>query len=67
MKSLKTIAMALLIAAGAANLHGCATAAGAALGGVAGHAIGGSTAATLGGAAIGGVIGHEVDEDNRYR
>jgi osmotically inducible lipoprotein OsmB len=35
--------------------------AGAALGGVAGHAItGGSTLGTVGGAAVGGVIGNEV-------
>lgn len=36
------------------------TAAGAAIGGVAGNVLtGGSTAGTIGGAAVGGVIGHE--------
>lgn len=52
----------------AASLTGCSslsrtqrnTAAGAAIGGVAGYAIGGSTGATLGGAALGGVIGSQV-------
>ncbi|HDL3313855.1 TPA: glycine zipper 2TM domain-containing protein [Mannheimia haemolytica] len=36
------------------------TAIGAAIGGVAGHAIGESTSATLGGAALGGVIGSQI-------
>jgi osmotically inducible lipoprotein OsmB len=36
------------------------TAAGAAIGGVAGNVLGGSAASTIGGAAVGGVIGHEV-------
>ena len=39
------------------------TAAGAAIGGVAGAVLtGGSTFGTVGGAAIGGIIGHGVDE-----
>lgn len=36
------------------------TAIGAAIGGVAGNVIGGSTEATLGGAALGGVIGSQI-------
>ena len=40
------------------------TAAGAAIGGVAGSVLsGGSTAATVGGAAVGGVIGNQVSKD----
>ena len=35
--------------------------AGAAIGGAAGHLIGGNTASTLGGAALGGVIGSQVN------
>jgi len=49
-------------------LTGCAgmthqqksTAAGAAIGGVAGNVLGGGTVGTLGGAAVGGVIGNQV-------
>lgn len=38
------------------------TAGGAVIGGMAGHAIGGSTAATIGGAVVGGVIGNQVSK-----
>jgi osmotically inducible lipoprotein OsmB len=42
------------------------TAAGAAIGGVAGAVLtGGSTAGTVGGAAVGGVIGNQVDTDKK--
>ncbi len=59
----------------AASLTGCAglsqrdtrVLGGAAIGGVAGNAIGHSTAATIGGAAIGGLIGNEVDRRDRER
>jgi osmotically inducible lipoprotein OsmB len=55
---------------GSLGLTGCGTTnetlgtvGGAALGGAAGHAIGGGSAlGTIGGAAVGGVIGHEVGE-----
>jgi osmotically inducible lipoprotein OsmB len=61
---------AVVFAFGLTALAGCGTtnenlgtAGGAALGGVAGHALGhGSTAATVGGAAVGGIIGHEVGD-----
>ena len=51
-----------------ASLVGCSgmtrqqqnMAVGAAVGGVAGHAIGGNTGSTLGGAALGGVIGSQI-------
>ena len=39
------------------------TAGGAVLGGLAGHALGGSTAATIGGAVVGGVIGNQVGKN----
>jgi osmotically inducible lipoprotein OsmB len=42
------------------------TAAGAAIGGVAGAVLtGGSTTGTVGGAAVGGVIGNQVDPDKK--
>jgi len=42
------------------------TAAGAAIGGVAGAVLtGGSTAGTVGGAAVGGVIGNQIDKDKK--
>jgi osmotically inducible lipoprotein OsmB len=55
-------------AAACIALTGCAgmteqqksTAAGAAIGGVAGNVLGGGTIGTLGGAAVGGVIGNQV-------
>ena len=61
----KTIAMLAL----AASLTACSNlsptqrnvVAGAAIGGAAGHLIGGDTASTLGGAALGGVIGSQVN------
>lgn len=70
--------MRTLILAGAvalASLTGCSNLSqrdtrllgGAALGGVAGNVLGGSTAATVGGAAIGGLIGNEVDRRSRER
>jgi osmotically inducible lipoprotein OsmB len=44
------------------------TAAGAAIGGVAGAVLtGGSTAGTVGGAAVGGVIGNQVDTDKKKK
>ena len=68
MNSSKRIAVAAGIAALALSLTACAgmstrdrnTAAGAAIGGVAGNVLtGGSTAGTVGGAAVGGLIGRE--------
>lgn len=61
----------LAIAVFAASLAGCANMStrdsnivgGAAIGGLAGAAIGGSPAATIGGAAIGGLIGNEVGKE----
>ena len=70
----RVLGMGLLITA--LGLTGCAdmtrrqqnTAAGAAIGGVAGSVLtGGSTVGTLGGAAIGGVIGHGVDSGNHKK
>ena len=66
MKSMMT--KLLVVGLLSTSLVGCAnmttsqrnTAAGAAVGGVAGNLLGGSTAATLGGAALGGVIGSQV-------
>lgn len=64
----------MLIAAVAAYLTGCSgmsmrdknTAAGAAVGGVAGAVItGGSAAGTIGGAAVGGVIGNQIDPNKK--
>ncbi|AUZ06407.1 MULTISPECIES: glycine zipper 2TM domain-containing protein [Vitreoscilla] len=65
---MKIIAQLAVIGLVSASLVGCAnmntqqrnTAAGVAVGGVAGHLIGGNTGATLGGAALGGVIGSQV-------
>ncbi len=63
------IRAAVAATVGALALAGCSgmtqheknMAAGAAVGGVAGHVVtGGSTAGTLAGAAVGGVVGHEV-------
>lgn len=57
-----SLLVALLALAGCAGMtrQQQNTAAGAAIGGVAGSVLtGGSTTGTLGGAAIGGVIGHE--------
>jgi len=62
-QSVIAVAAAILI-----TLGGCAgmtrqeqgTATGAAIGGVAGHVVGGGLLGTAAGAAVGGVIGHEV-------
>jgi osmotically inducible lipoprotein OsmB len=65
----RKLASLVSVLAVALSLFACATpskqtvgiGAGAAIGGVAGHALtGGSTAGTLGGAAVGGVIGNEI-------
>lgn len=61
---IKTTAIALTLA----SLTACNsmtheqrnTAAGAVIGGVLGHTMGGDTGATLGGAALGGVIGSQI-------
>lgn len=42
------------------------TAAGAAIGGLAGNWLGGDMGSTLGGAALGGVIGSQVQKGKRY-
>ena len=60
----------VVVALAFGGLAGCGTTnetlgtvGGEALGGAAGHAIGGGSAlGTIGGAAVGGVIGHEVGE-----
>lgn len=60
-----------VIALGSLALGGCsnmsyqdkATVTGAAIGGVAGSALGGGPLGTVGGAAVGGVIGHEVGKN----
>jgi osmotically inducible lipoprotein OsmB len=71
MKTTRTLAVSTLVLALASGLGGCsnmsrqdkATAAGAALGGVAGSVLtNGSAAGTVGGAVVGGVIGHEVEK-----
>jgi osmotically inducible lipoprotein OsmB len=68
MKTVRTLSAALIAALGL-GLGACSnmshqdktTAAGAALGGVAGNVLtGGSAVGTVGGAAVGGVVGHEV-------
>ncbi len=64
----KNLSRMMLIAALATSLTACQnmttqqrnTAAGAAIGGVAGNLIGNNTASTLGGAALGGVIGSQI-------
>ncbi len=64
----KTLSRMMLIAALATSLTACEsmttkqrnTAAGVAIGGVAGNLIGNNTASTLGGAALGGVIGSQI-------
>ncbi|HEV7914246.1 MAG TPA: glycine zipper 2TM domain-containing protein [Albitalea sp.] len=66
--TVRTLSIAALVAA-TAGLGACSgmshqdktTAAGAAIGGVAGSVLtGGSTMGTVGGAAVGGVVGHEA-------
>ena len=68
MTSLNRLAVVAALCIGAVSLAGCSgmsrqtrdTAAGAAIGGVAGSVLtGGSTTGTVGGAVVGGVIGHE--------
>jgi osmotically inducible lipoprotein OsmB len=69
--SLRTLSATALVLALASSLGACsnmsrqdrATAAGAAIGGVAGSVLtDGSAAGTVGGAVVGGVIGHEVEK-----
>ena len=66
-----TIAMASIAASALGACAGMSprdknTAAGAAIGGVAGAVLtGGSTAGTVGGAAVGGVIGNKIDPDKK--
>lgn len=65
----KTISKMMALMVISMSLTACAnmsqsqrnTAAGAVVGGVAGHLIGGDTGSTLGGAALGGVIGSQID------
>jgi osmotically inducible lipoprotein OsmB len=61
--SIATALMALSLAAcGSMSTRDKNTAAGAAIGGVAGAVLtGGSTTGTVGGAAVGGVIGNKID------
>ncbi len=58
MNSMRVWTFFLVIAA--SGLAGCVTAAGAIVGGAAGHKIGGDTTSTIGGAVVGGMIGHEI-------
>jgi len=67
----RLLSVSTLVVAMASGLGACsnmsrqdkATAAGAALGGVAGSVLtNGSAAGTVGGAVVGGVIGHEVEK-----
>ena len=69
--SARVLSVSALVVAMASGLGACsnmsrqdkATAAGAAVGGVAGSVLtGGSAAGTGGGAVVGGVIGHEVEK-----
>ena len=71
MNSTRSLSLSALVLATAFGLGACSgmstrdrnTAAGAAIGGVAGSVLtGGSTAGTVGGAAVGGVIGNQVDK-----
>ena len=71
MTSIRSLSASALILATAFGLGACGnmtqreknTAAGAAIGGVAGSVLtGGSAAGTVGGAAVGGVIGNQVDK-----
>ena len=57
-----SLALAAMTGCGTTN-ETLGTVGGAAVGGVAGSALGrGSTAATIGGAAVGGIVGHEVGQ-----
>lgn len=68
MKKINTLAVAAALAVAGASLSGCAgmsrqdtnTALGAGIGGLAGSALIGGTAATVGGAVIGGVVGNQA-------
>lgn len=69
--TVKTLSISALVVAMASGLGACsnmsradkATAAGAAVGGVAGSVLtGGSTLGTVGGAVAGGVIGREIEK-----
>lgn len=68
--NLRSVSLGAIVLALAAGLSACsnmsrqdkATAAGAALGGVAGSVLTDSAVGTVGGAVVGGVIGHEVEK-----
>ena len=71
MTSLRSLSVSALVLATVMGLGACSgmtqreqnTAAGAAIGGVAGSVLsGGSAAGAIGGAAVGGVIGNQVDK-----
>jgi osmotically inducible lipoprotein OsmB len=65
-----TMAMFLLVVSACSGMstRDKNTAAGAAIGGVAGAVLtGGSTAGTVGGAAVGGVIGNQVDTEKKKK
>jgi osmotically inducible lipoprotein OsmB len=74
MKSFNRLTVVAALSAAAMTLAGCSgmsrqtrdTAAGAAIGGVAGSVLtGGSTTGTVGGAVVGGVIGNQNAKDRR--
>ena len=74
MRTWKTLSSSAVIVAAVLGLSACSgmstrdknTAAGAAIGGVAGSVLsGGSAVGTVGGAAVGGVIGRNVDKDKK--
>jgi osmotically inducible lipoprotein OsmB len=75
MKSMRKKTYGAVAAAVLIFLSGCAgmtrqeqgTVTGAAIGGVAGHVLGGGVLGTAAGAAVGGVIGHEVTSPDRER
>jgi osmotically inducible lipoprotein OsmB len=70
LKSSAVAAVLLLGATGCADMTPSqkGTAAGAAIGGVAGSVLtNGSALGTVGGAAVGGVVGHEVGEDRERK
>jgi len=58
MKKVRMSVVCLVLAV--SSLAGCATTAGAVLGGTAGHKYGGDATSTVGGAVIGGMIGHQI-------
>jgi osmotically inducible lipoprotein OsmB len=75
MQSIRKNTCGAFAAASLIFLSGCAgmtrqeqgTVTGAAIGGVAGHVLGGGVLGTAAGAAVGGVIGHEVTRPERER